>query len=241
LPTQYWLTPRPVGVRLTAPLLELLVARTLGSGNNYNSNERKLGLLMSNKSKYPKEIVWAAQYILSVSGRKKLITEQKVEIMRDGVAVSFGSMDAYCKGHLFDLKTGQVRDYRQQMAAYALGVMQKFGEKKLTCHLIYSKYKKAETFDLSLEEAQHIVYSIMDSVNDPTRSPWPCSYCAWCARKESCTALNQFAYTVTGQLEAMRKINLNGPITPAVRERLLSVVSALEGWACRIREKVNKE
>jgi hypothetical protein len=39
----------------------------------------------------------------------------------------------------------------------------------------------------------------------------------------------------------MRKINLNGPITPAVRERLLSIVSALEGWACRIREKVNKE
>ena len=149
--------------------------------------------------------------------------------------------DAYCKGHLFELKTGQVRDYKQQMAAYALGVMQKFGDKKLTCHLVYSRFKRADTFDLTITEAQDIVYGIMDSVNDPTRSPWPCSYCAWCARKESCTALNQFAYTVTGQLEAMRKINLNGPITPAVRERLLSVVSALEGWACRIREKVNKE
>ena len=52
---------------------------------------------------YPDEIVWAAGYILSVAGRKKLISEQRVSIMRGGEEVSFGSMDAYCKGHLFDL------------------------------------------------------------------------------------------------------------------------------------------
>lgn len=228
-------------MKLTALSLALSAAKTSGSRSNYNLNARKLGLLMSNKTNYPKEIIWAAQYILSVSGRKKLITEQRVNIMRDGVAISFGSMDAYCKGHLFDLKTGQVRDYRQQMAAYALGVMQKFGDKKLTCHLVYSRFRKAETFDLSLSEAEDIVYGIIDSVNDPTRSPWPCSYCSWCSRKESCTALKQFSYSVAGQLEAMDKINLDGPIKPAVRERLLSVVDATEEWALSVREKLKKE
>jgi len=191
---------------------------------------------------YPEEIVWAAAYILSVSGRKKLISEQRVSIMRGGEEVSFGSMDAYCKGHLFDLKTGLKRDYKQQMAAYALGVMQKFGDKKLTCHLIYSKYKKAEKFDITIEEAEDIVYAIIDSVEDPTRSPWPCDYCRWCGRKENCTAIKQFGFSVAGQLELMKHINLDEPINnPAVSERLLSIADAVEGWASGVREKLKEK
>ena len=192
-------------------------------------------------SKYPKEVLWSAKYIMSVVGRRKLITEERISIMRDGVEITFGSMDAYCKGNLFDLKTGQKRDYKQQMAAYALGVMQKYKEKKLTCHLVYSKTKEVEKFDLTREEAEDIVYAIVDSVNDPTRSPWPCEYCAWCDRKESCTALKHFAYTIGGQMSAMKHINLNAPLEPAVRQRLLSIVDAVENWSEGIREKVNKE
>lgn len=195
---------------------------------------------MSKIEDYPKEIVWAASYILSVSGRKKLISEQRVSIMRDGEEISFGSMDAYCKGHLFDLKTGMKRDYKQQMAAYALGVMQKFGDKKLTCHLVYSRFKEVETFDIELEEAERIVYGIVDSVKDPTRSPWPCDYCRWCSRKDNCTAIKHFSYTIAGQVEAMKQINLDDPLDPAVRERLLSIVDAVEDWGCRIRDKVKK-
>jgi hypothetical protein len=195
---------------------------------------------MSKIEDYPKEIVWAASYILSVAGRKKLISEQRVSIMRDGEEISFGSMDAYCKGHLFDLKTGMKRDYKQQMAAYALGVMQKFGDKKLTCHLVYSRFKDVETFDIELEEAERIVYGIVDSVKDPTRSPWPCDYCRWCSRKDNCTAIKHFSYTIAGQVEAMKQINLDDPLDPAVRERLLSIVDAVEDWGSRIRDKVKK-
>ena len=191
--------------------------------------------------KYPKEVIWSAQYIMSVVGRKKLITEERISVMRGDEEITFGSMDAYCKGHLFDLKTGQKRDYKQQMAAYALGVMQKYKEKKLTCHLVYSRFKEVQKFDLTREEAEDIVYAIVDSVNDPTRSPWPCEYCAWCARKESCTALKHFAYTIGGQMAAMKHINLNAPLQPAVRQRLLSIVDAVENWSEGIREKVNKE
>jgi len=193
------------------------------------------------RSKYPKEVIWSAQYIMSVVGRKKLITEERISVMRGDEEITFGSMDAYCKGHLFDLKTGQKRDFKQQMAAYALGVMQKYKEKKLTCHLVYSKTKEVEKFDLTREEAEDTVYAIVDSVNDPTRSPWPCEYCAWCDRKESCTALKHFAYTIGGQMDAMKHINLNAPLQPAVRQRLLSIVDAVENWSEGIREKVNKE
>ena len=193
------------------------------------------------RSKYPKEVIWSAQYIMSVVGRKKLITEERISVMRDGEEITFGWLDGYCKGHLFDLKTGQKRDYKQQMAAYALGVMQKYGDKELTCHLVYSRFKGVDKFSLTREQAEDIVYAIVDSVNDPTRSPWPCEYCAWCARKESCTALKHFAYTIGGQMDAMKHINLNAPLKPAVRQRLLSIVDAVENWSEGIREKVNKE
>jgi len=192
-------------------------------------------------NKYPKEILWSAQYIMSVVGSRKLITEERISVMRGDEEVTFGSMDAYCKGHLFDLKTGLVRDYKQQMAAYALGVMQKYKEKKLTCHLVYSKTKHVDRFDLTLEEAEDIVYGIVDSVNDPTRSPWPCEYCVWCDRKENCTALKHFAYTIVGQMDAMKHINLNAPLQPAVRQRLLAIADAVVKWSEGIREKVNKE
>jgi len=194
-------------------------------------------------SKYPKEILWTAKYIMSVVGRKKLITEERISVMRGDEEITFGSMDAYCKGHLFDLKTGQKRDYSQQMAAYALGVMQKYGDKKLTCHLVYSssRIREVDKFDLTRKEAEDTVYAIVDSVNDPTRSPWPCDYCMWCARKETCTALKQFAYTIGGQMATMKHINLNEPLEPAVRQRLLSIVDAVENWSEAIREKVNKE
>ena len=192
-------------------------------------------------NKYPKEILWTAQYIMSVVGRKKLISEERVSVMRDGKEVTFGSMDAYCKGHLFDLKTGQIRDYKQQMAAYALGVMQKYGDEKLEWHLVYSRFKYVNKFSLTREEAEDIVFGIIDSVNDPTRSPWPCEYCMWCARKKTCTALKHFAYTIGGQMESMKHINLNEPLAPAVRKRLLAIVDAVENWSESIREKVNKE
>ena len=39
---------------------------------------------------------------------------------------------------LFDLKTGGKRDYRPQMAFYALGLMQKYDEEECEVHLVYS-------------------------------------------------------------------------------------------------------
>ena len=71
-------------------------------------------------NKYPKELIWTAQYIVSVVGRKKLISEERVSVMRDGEEVTFGSMDAYCKGHLFDLDRYVTTSSRWQRMRWAL-------------------------------------------------------------------------------------------------------------------------
>jgi hypothetical protein len=38
----------------------------------------------------------------------------------------------------------------------------------------------------------------------------------------------------------MKAINLNEPVTPAVKERLLSIVDAMDKWGDWIKEKVRK-
>lgn len=190
--------------------------------------------------KYHSEVVWAARYILKAAGKRKLHVEERISVMRGEEEITFGTLDAYCKGHLFDLKTGRRRDYKAQMAAYAIGAMQRFGDKKLTCHIVYSRLREVETFDLTYDEACDIVFSIADSVNDPTRSPWPSYYCNWCRYKDNCTGLKNYAYTITGQLEAMDKVNLDATLKPTVRERLAEIVSAMEAWVKRMREKIKE-
>ena len=187
---------------------------------------------------FHKEILWAARYILEKAEGKELHSEQVVSVMRDGSEATFGSVDAYCDGHLFDLKTGQVRNYDAQMAAYALGIMQKHNLKEVTCHLIYSKRRYVDVKVISFSEAENTVYSIIDSVTDETRSPWLCEYCNWCQREKSCTAIKNFGYSIGGQIEAMNNLNLDEPLSPAVKARLLSIVGTVERWADGVREKV---
>lgn len=189
---------------------------------------------------YHKEILWAARYILETAGEKELCSEQVVSVLRDGSEATFGSVDAYCEGHLFDLKTGQVRDYDAQMNAYALGIMQRYKKEEITCHLIYSKTRYVDVKTISFSEAENAVYSIIDSVTDETRSPWLCDYCNWCARESKCTAVKNFGYSIGGQIEAMNNLNLDEPLSPAVSKRLLSIVGTVERWASGVRKKVKE-
>ena len=67
--------------------------------------------------KYDKEDVYAAEYIRAIAQGKELESEVEVSFMRDGKEATFGTFDAYCEGHLFDLKTGrEKRYYLPQMA-----------------------------------------------------------------------------------------------------------------------------
>ena len=187
---------------------------------------------------FSKEVLWAARYILDKTKGREVHSEQVVSIMRGEEEITFGSVDAYCEGELFDLKTGRMRDYGPQMAAYALGIMQRYDLREVTYHIVYSKYRETHVEKISLEQAMDTVYSIVDSVNDPTRSPWLCDYCRWCSREESCTAIKTFGYSIGGQIDLLWQQNLDGPLDPAVKQRLLSIVGTVERWAVAVKEKV---
>lgn len=94
---------------------------------------------------------------------------------------------------LFDLKTGGKRNYRPQMAFYALGLMQKYDEEECEVHLVYSKYRESEVYRINRDEAEKVVYHIESLVKDPNKKETPCDYCNWCARRGSCSALTDMA------------------------------------------------
>jgi hypothetical protein len=96
-----------------------------------------------------------------------------------------GTADAICvEGRwIADLKSGQVRNYREQMAAYCLGLMVKYLELQWTYHLVFCDAEEVVSETLTFEQARDIVRGVVDNVGT---DPRPCDYCQWCAKAMSC-------------------------------------------------------
>lgn len=95
--------------------------------------------------------------------------------------MSGGTMDAVQpeKHILLDFKTGQSRDYRPQMAAYAAACMETYGADQWTACVLYVDLQKVETYRFSKESALGTVTAILESPETPT----PGEHCRWCALK----------------------------------------------------------
>lgn len=100
---------------------------------------------------------------------------------------------------LFDLKTGNRRNYKPQMAFYALGLMQQYDEDKCEVHEIYSRTQDANVYVFTRDEAEKIVNGVAGLKRDPNRKETPCEYCGWCARRADCGALMENAKKVLNE------------------------------------------
>jgi hypothetical protein len=85
---------------------------------------------------------------------------------------------------LFDLKTGEERNYREQMAAYALGCMERFFEETWTCYLLFCDLRRVVKHEFTRVEAGTIVLGVLAAAHDGV--PNPCEYCDWCAKRFTC-------------------------------------------------------
>lgn len=102
-----------------------------------------------------------------------------------------GTADAVCPGRRWvaDIKTGQARDYRAQLAAYALACMDHYQADEWTTHTIYVDQKTTRTERYTYEEATRLVGDLIAKSTDDWASPRLCEYCDWCANKPNCTAI----------------------------------------------------
>ena len=132
-------------------------------------------------------IVWASDVLRELAGDCHVITTDKVckVTLPNGMT---GTCDAIVPGRWFhaDLKSGMVRNYREQMAAYALGLMEQYFVDSWTAYLLFCDAQKVISFEFTYAEAQAIVDGIVATVSNPEKKPSVCEYCSWCAKVETC-------------------------------------------------------
>ena len=133
---------------------------------------------------------WAVLMARELAGGNEIITSEvncrvKIPGFENG-----GTVDALIPDKLShaDLKTGQKRNYREQMAAYALGLMEQYFASEWTAHLLFCDQREVVTVRFTFEEAKQIVEAVVSRYHDPAKRPVSCEYCGWCAKSETCPA-----------------------------------------------------
>lgn len=160
---------------------------------------------------------WAADKIMELAGDDAIeVREEELKMRTPGIEHT-GTADVVCssKGWVGDLKTGQIRDYHAQMAAYAWALMDQYFVNEWTAHLIFCDQKQVVSHKFTFIEAKEIVERIVAYARDPYREPRACEYCGWCRLQDRCPAV---VAPVTNTLELVEKEKG----LSAIRERLLS-------------------
>lgn len=140
-------------------------------------------------------VTFAFYTLKLLSGGMRVETQEdqlQAVVPVDGVKA--GTMDALCVagGWLADFKTGQIRDYAAQMAAYSLACMDAYFSDEWTSHLIFVDQKQVVSHHWTREEAEKLVTSIVNAPKEPTL----CDYCTWCGSFETCPLVHQSAEEV---------------------------------------------
>jgi hypothetical protein len=187
-------------------------------------------------------VLWAHEYVKDNFNMKTLVCEEMVHIYDDaGEELSFGTNDLFDGEQLGDFKTGQVREYKAQMAYYAAGRMQQTGRKEIRVHEIYTEHRWGKVYILSYEEAWEIINKITDNKKKGTLSPN--EYCTWCKHSGVCPELSKIA------MNALEKISPEAELTTYDFTQLKTsedkgkayrLCKILEDWIAGVKKIVTK-
>lgn len=130
--------------------------------------------------------MWAVETAKLLAGGSPILTKEedlKVEML-GMTGTADGAIPA--KNAALDLKSGEIRNYREQVAAYSIGMMDKYFEDAWTYYLLFCDQRQVVRHDFTREEAEAIVLGVKASVLDPEAVATPCEYCDWCRLRYSC-------------------------------------------------------
>jgi hypothetical protein len=192
---------------------------------------------------------WAAGEIRQLcEGAASGGVEQRLTYRRGGKgkAVFFGTGDVVAYGPdgsaiLIDLKTGEPRAHRAQLAGYAAAAFSENPElHTVTAWILFSRYRRAVSFTFTREEAVELVEGIVVQREDPERQPAPCDYCAWCANRMTCPALNARAVAVAEHREDWRgelpaEWHPSAIADPVQMSRALGLARFVSEWADAVK------
>jgi len=135
-------------------------------------------------------VEWAVSVVQELAGDAKIFSQDAdCKVTTPGME-HIGTADAIVPERLLvlDLKTGKVRNYREQVAAYAFGLMEEYFAARWTCVLLFCDAREMVVHEFTYEEAEALVGGILKAASDPARKPVLCDYCNWCAFSTSCDA-----------------------------------------------------
>ena len=161
---------------------------------------------------------------------KRLARHSFIETREEYLAMAvpglskLGTADAVCKAEKWvaDIKTGQVRNYREQLAAYSLACMEDNFDTSWTAHVIYVDQSMIRSYDFSYEEAKQITQRTIDRATSADAKPTPCEYCSWCKHYNNCHAIVRQAESAIALIP-----DINGNSIEAIRQRILATAESL--------------
>jgi hypothetical protein len=135
-------------------------------------------------------VMWAVNEAMNLSQGKGIVTDEALLKVVTPHLSHVGTEDARVEALSLsmDLKSGQLRSYHKQQAAYALGNMARTFTTEWECVLLFCDQKEVVHYRYTYEEAEDWVKGIVRSATDPDRQPCPNEYCGWCVKKDTCPA-----------------------------------------------------
>jgi hypothetical protein len=114
---------------------------------------------------------WAVNTLPAIAGTSEIITAEdccKIECLD-----LTGNADAWLPelGISAVLKSGQLRNYREQMAAYSLGCMEATFRAEWTAHLRFCDQRQLVTHRFTYEEAKALVSEVIARFHDFGKEP----------------------------------------------------------------------
>lgn len=137
-------------------------------------------------------VAWAVAETVALFGGAPESVERKLPYYDSDGLLYFGTADAVCGVGIADLKTGQIRDYGPQMAAYALALMDIKWADRATTHLLFCDEREVLSREWSAEEAISVAMPIIAARKEALAGDGPgpraCEYCGWCGKRDTCPA-----------------------------------------------------
>lgn len=136
-------------------------------------------------------VMWAVDTARDIAdGAEIEADEAKLKVRTPGMEHE-GTEDARTesKATSYDLKSGSLRSYYEQAAAYCLGNMDRAFAQEWTMHLLFCDQREVVEYHFTYEKAAQVVADVLASASDPNRKPTSCEYCSWCRKSDTCVAL----------------------------------------------------
>ena len=135
-------------------------------------------------------VMWAVSMAKELAEGHEIITDEALLKVTTPHLSHVGTEDARveARSRSMDLKSGQLRSYHKQQAAYALGNMARTFATEWECVLLFCDQREVVHYRYTYEEADAWVKGIVQSAADPNRQPCANEYCGWCVKADTCVA-----------------------------------------------------